>query len=85
MLPTRSAGDVGGDLDGVVPISGVDQVDPGQLFLRFGERAVGHEQPAVSDPHGHGRVHGLQGLRGDRVTALLKFIVERDVLFREKA
>src|SRR5262245_11471203 len=51
--------DCRGDLERLVQIPGVDQVEPGELFLRFRERAVGHRNLAETHAHGRGGRHRL--------------------------
>ena len=72
MLPTLAGGIFAAICDGVVEVLGVDQVEPGELLLRFGEGAVGQRHLAVADTHGRGRRHSLQGFRGDVTAALPK-------------
>src|SRR5918996_1415936 len=73
-----------GHLDGLVEVPCLDQVEPAELLLGLGERAVGRRKPAAPHPHGLGRVNRLERLREDRVTALLQLLVDRDVLVRER-
>src|SRR6185312_5186207 len=61
---------LGGQLDRLVEVPGIDEIEPGELLLRLGERAVGHRHPAVTHPHGGRGVNGLKGLRREVVTIL---------------
>jgi hypothetical protein len=62
--------DLRGRPDSVVQIAGLDENDPAQQLLRLGEGGVGGGHLAVPDPDDRGRVHGLESLRDDVVTAL---------------
>src|SRR5207249_7049418 len=59
-----------GHLDGLVQVSGVDEKEPANLFLRLGEGAVGHRHLAVPGPHGHGHLDRLEGLHRNEGAAL---------------
>src|ERR1700687_2248386 len=59
-----------GDLDGVVQVPGVNQIEPGQLLIGLGVRAVTDGHFAVANPHGGGGLNRLKGLRGKALTAV---------------
>src|SRR4029450_1488794 len=58
------AGDLRGELDGLVQVLAVDQVVAAERLLGPGERPVGGERAAVLDPHGGGGGGRLQRLAG---------------------
>src|SRR5438093_4446649 len=67
--------DLRGHPDGVVQILGLEQIEPAQLLLRFGERPGGGERFAVPDPDRRSRLNRLKGIRGYVVPALPEHLV----------
>src|SRR5262245_5175216 len=62
------------DLNGLVEIRRFDQVEPRELLLRLGERAVGHEQLAIADSDRGCGLDGLQRLGCDEKPALAESV-----------
>src|SRR2546422_144313 len=67
-------------LNGLVEISGLDQVVAAELFLGLGEGPVGRRELAISYADRGGGLGRLQPVRPDVVTALLDVIGELHVL-----
>ena len=68
--------DSGRDTDRFVQIGDVDQIEPAELLLRFGERAIGRHQLAVPDPNGCRRAGRLQRVTDDVLPGRLDVLGE---------
>jgi hypothetical protein len=62
--------DLRSDLDGFVEVSGVNQIETGQLLFGFCERTIHHGNSAVADAYSRGSVNGLERLRSNALPAI---------------
>src|SRR3974377_2458485 len=69
-----------GELDGLVEVARLDQIEPGELLLRLGERSVGHGQASIAATDGGRRRDGLEGFRGDALPARAQLRIEREAV-----
>src|SRR5262249_42144689 len=72
-----------GNPNGLVQVPCLDQIEPGQLLLRFRKGTVDGGELTIAHAHGGRRVRRLKGFRDNGMATLAQFLVDGDVLLRE--